>query len=36
MDALYDGRRFKILTNMDDCITEAIDLVTDFGISGIM
>jgi len=34
MDALRHGRRFKILTIVDDCTKEAIDLVADFGISG--
>jgi putative transposase len=34
MDALASGRRIKILTIVDDCTKEAIDLVADFGISG--
>jgi putative transposase len=34
MDALANGRRLKILTIVDDCTKEAIDLVADFGISG--
>lgn len=34
MDALGNGRRIKILTIVDDCTKEAIDLATDFGISG--
>ena len=34
MDALSHGRRIKILTIVDDCTKEAIDLVVDFGISG--
>jgi putative transposase len=34
MDALSNGRRIKILTIVDDCTKEAIDLVPDFGISG--
>jgi len=34
MDALANGRRIKILTVVDDCTKEAIDLVADFGISG--
>ena len=34
MDALANGRRIKILTVVDDCTKEAIDLAVDFGISG--
>lgn len=34
MDALSNGRRIKVLTVVDDCTKEAIDLVVDFGISG--
>ena len=34
MDALAGGRRIKILTIVDDCTKEAIDLAVDFGISG--
>ena len=34
MDGLFNGRRLKILTIVDDCTKEAIDLVVDFGISG--
>jgi len=34
MDALANGRRIKTLAIVDDCTKEAIDLVTDFGISG--
>ena len=34
MDALSSGRRLKILTIVDDCTKEAIDIVCDFGISG--
>ena len=34
MDALANGRRLKILTIVDDCTKESIDLVADFGISG--
>ena len=34
MDALSHGRRIKILTIVDDCTMEAVDLVADFGISG--
>jgi len=34
MDALANGRRIKILTIVDDCTKESIDLVVDFGISG--
>lgn len=34
MDALATGRRIKVLTIVDDCTKEAIDLVVDFGISG--
>lgn len=34
MDALSSGRRIKILTIVDDCTKEAIDLAVDFGISG--
>lgn len=34
MDALSSGRRIKILTIVDDCTKEAIDLIVDFGISG--
>ena len=34
MDALADGRRIKILTVVDDCTKEAVDLAVDFGISG--
>lgn len=34
MDALSTGRRLKILTIVDDCTKEAIDIVPDFGISG--
>jgi len=34
MDALGNGRRIKILTIVDDCTKEAIDLATDLGISG--
>ncbi len=34
MDALAGGRRIKILTVVDDCTKESIDLVADFGISG--
>lgn len=34
MDALADRRRIKILTVVDDCTKEAVDLAVDFGISG--
>ena len=34
MDSLCYGRRIKILTIVDDCTKESIDLVADFGISG--
>ena len=34
MDALFNGRRIKILTIVDDCTREIIDLVADYGISG--
>jgi putative transposase len=34
MDALATGRRIKVLTVVDDCTKEAVDLVADFGISG--
>ena len=34
MDSLANGRRLKVLTIVDDCTKEAIDLVVDFGISG--
>lgn len=34
MDALFNGRRIKILAIVDDCTKEVIDLVPDFGISG--
>ena len=34
MDSLSSGRRLKVLTIVDDCTKEAIDLVVDFGISG--
>jgi len=34
MDALSNGRRIKVLTIVDDCTKEAIDLAVDFGISG--
>lgn len=34
MDALANGRRIKVLTVVDDCTKEAIDLVADFGTSG--
>lgn len=34
MDALANGRRIKILTIVDDCTKELVDLVADFGISG--
>ena len=34
MDALATGRRLKVLTIVDDCTKEAVDLVADFGISG--
>jgi len=34
MDALANGRRLKVLTVVDDCTKEAVDLVADFGISG--
>jgi putative transposase len=34
IDALSHGRRIKILTIVDDCTKEAVDLVADFGISG--
>ena len=34
MDALYHGRRIKILAIVDDCTKESVDLVADFGISG--
>jgi len=34
MDALFNGRRIKILTIVDDCTKEIIDLVADYGISG--
>jgi len=33
MDALFNGRRLKILTIVDDCTKEVIDLVADYGIS---
>ena len=32
MDALATGHRLKVLTIVDDCTKEAIDLVADFGI----
>lgn len=34
MDLLCYGRRIKILTIVDDCTKESVDLVADFGISG--
>jgi putative transposase len=34
MDALSTGRRIKILTIVDDCTKEAVDLVADHGIGG--
>ncbi len=34
MDCLANGRRLKVLTVVDDCTKEAVDLVADFGISG--
>ena len=34
MDALSSGRRLKILTIVDDCTKEAIDIAVDFGICG--
>lgn len=34
-DALADGRRIKVLTIVDDFTRESIDLVADFGISGL-
>lgn len=34
MDALSTGRCIKILTVVDDCTKESVDLVADFGISG--
>ncbi len=34
-DALANGRRIKVLTIVDDYSKEAIDLVADFGISGL-
>lgn len=34
MDALFNGRRLKILTVVDDCTKEIVDLVADYGISG--
>jgi putative transposase len=34
MDALFNGRRLKILTIVDDCTKESVDLVVDYGISG--
>ncbi len=34
MDALFNGRRIKILAIVDDCTKELVDLVADFGISG--
>lgn len=34
MDSLANGRRLKVLTIVDDCTKEAVDLVADFGISG--
>lgn len=34
MDALFNGRRIKILAIVDDCTKELVDLVVDFGISG--
>jgi putative transposase len=34
MDALFNGRRIKILAIVDDCTRELVDLVVDFGISG--
>jgi len=34
MDALFNGRRIKILTIVDDCTKEVIDLVADYGILG--
>jgi len=34
MDSLANGRRLKVLTVVDDCTKEAVDLVADFGISG--
>ncbi len=34
MDTLANGRRLKVLTVVDDCTKEAIDLVVDVGTSG--
>lgn len=34
MDTLANGRRLKMLTIVDDCTKEAIDLAVDFGMSG--
>jgi len=34
-DALADGKRIKILTIVDDFTKESVDLVADFGISGV-
>ena len=34
MDSLANGRRLKVLTVVDDCTKEAVNLVADFGISG--
>ena len=34
MDALSSGRRLKILTIVDDCTKEAIDIAVDFGLCG--
>ena len=34
MDSLANGRKLKVLTVVDDCTKEAVDLVADFGISG--
>jgi len=34
MDSLANGRRLKVLTVVDDCTKETVDLVADFGISG--
>lgn len=31
MDALATGRRIKVLTVVDDCTKESVDLVVDFG-----
>ena len=33
MDALASGRRINILTIVDDCTKESVDLIVDFGIS---